>query len=318
MPTRIEWTDETWNPITGCSPVSAGCDNCYARRMATRLRGRYGYPQDEPFRVTCQWKTAPRSLRHPDGSHTLTYPRRFKKPRKIFVCSMGDLFHEEVTHEMFMPVWRMIESLPRHIFVILTKRPKLMSDRLFNWCFGTGPVGYLPNVWLGVSVEDQKTADERIPILLRVPAAVRVISYEPALGALDIEESIYKSELRLPESDGWGIDWVICGGETGPGARPMNPEWARQVRDQCVAAGVRFFFKQHGMWTPELVLEGGPANLLPVYPFDGIANHRRILVAENTADRFNAGGLLVMKSVTKKIAGRLLDGREWNEIPEVR
>lgn len=281
--TEIEWVinpdgtkGTTWNPVTGCSPVSAGCDNCYARRMANRLRGRYGYPKDEPFRVKCQWKTAPRSLRHPDGMHTLTYPRRFKRPKRIFVSSMGDLFHEEVTWEMFMPVWRMIESLPRHTFVILTKRPKLMSYRLFNWCFGTGPVGYLPNVWLGVSVEDQKTADERIPILLRVPAAVRVVSIEPMLGAIDLHYTYTpkwtdvngkcKSRVLFPP-----IHWVICGGETGPGARPMLGEWAVPIKEQCVLAGVPFFFKGWGTARTKKVM--------PDY--------------------------------------RMLDGREWNEVPEV-
>jgi protein gp37 len=157
---------------------------------------------------------------------------------------MGDLFHEEVTHEMFMPVWQMIESLPQHTFVILTKRPKLMSSRLFNWCFGTGPVGYLPNVWLGVSAENQARADERIPTLLKIPAAKRFVSLEPLLGAIDIPSEIPRRKYKTVDALdgnfqhdsgflGDGLDWVIVGAESGPKALKDNDgayKHARNIR----------------------------------------------------------------------------------------
>ena len=277
MATKIEWCQETWNPITGCSAVSAGCDNCYARRMANRLRGRYGYPRDDPFKVTL----------HPDR---LEQPCRWRKPRMIFCCSMGDFFHPQVPLEFQARMLNVMVKCPQHIFIILTKRHKQLA--IFNEVCGWSAKSY-PNIWLLVSAENQQTLDERVVELLKVDAVVRGLSLEPMLGLVDIEEAIYKSELRLPESDGWGVDWVICGGETGPGARPMNPQWARQVRDQCVAARVPFFFKSWGEWLP----------------FDHMGQipgcDKQIIVDGHS-----------MFGVGKKQAGRLLDGKEYNEFPE--
>lgn len=229
--TKIEWADRVWNPVTGCTPVSAGCDHCYARRMATRLRGRAGYPADNPFRVTC----------HPDR---LEEPRHWRKPSRVFVCSMGDLFHTAVSVEVLRRVWDIMAQCPRHTFMVLTKRP----DRMRNLLSASGHLRRehpLANVWLGVSVEDQRTADERIPILKQIAVPVRFVSVEPMLGPVNLG--------RLDRQPPYILDWIICGGETGPGARPMHPDWARSLRDQCVEAGVPFFFKSWGKWGPAAI-----------------------------------------------------------------
>ncbi len=259
--TKIEWTDETWSPITGCSKVSTGCKNCYAERMAPRLAGRFGYPEDDPFSVTL----------HPDR---LNVPFHWRKPRRVFVCSMGDLFHEHVPDEFLHRVLDVIGRAEDHIFQVLTKRPDRMrsfvseSNRLaspgMGWRFG-GPFP-LPNLWLGVSCEDQQTADERIPILLDTPAAVRFVSLEPLLGPIEFPvdyninwlgeerhqdcEGCSSTPVRgqpyCPGHDVGGIDWVIAGSESGSRSkrRACNIEWVRSIRDQCVDAGVSFFLKQ--------------------------------------------------------------------------
>ncbi|MFH2046993.1 MAG: phage Gp37/Gp68 family protein [Pseudomonadota bacterium] len=250
-----KWWDESWNPTTGCNNdiISSGCANCYARRMATRLRGRYGYPADDPFRVTF----------HPDR---LEQPLKWKKPRRIFACSMGDLFHNDVQFEQIDAVIRVIAKARQHTFMILTKRPGRMAEYFMHLAYMLQIVGYshlpLPNLWLGVTAENQRTADERIPILLQIPAAVRFVSVEPMLGPVDLSNDsmvdgdwswltgeqydwpdgtpVVRSHRRIH------IDWVICGAETGPGARPMNLEWARDLRDQCKESNVPFFFKKAG------------------------------------------------------------------------
>ena len=276
--TKIEWTDVTWNVVTGCSKVSAGCANCYAERMAKRLAGRCGYPKENPFAVTF----------HPDR---LEMPMRLKKPSRIFVNSMGDLFHPEVKGEWLSQVFSAMANahwIKGHTFSVLTKRPERMKsvieeigENLAEQRKGVkNPDGStthkvtftfpLKGVELGVSVEDQKTADERIPILLKTPAAMRFVSYEPALGPVDFTSNTGGTRWiggqrgcagTIPVGNDKGrfeyrhfhddlcepsLDWVIMGGETGPKARPMNPEWARKVRDDCAAAGVPFFFKGSG------------------------------------------------------------------------
>ena len=229
MTTKIEWATESWNPITGCSPVSEGCENCYARRMASRLRGRFGYPEDDPFKVTF----------HPDK---IEQPLHWKKPRMIFVCSMGDLFHKDVLGPTIHQLIKLMKwDYKRHTFLILTKRPERMR-RIWMNIDGTLP----ENIWLGVTVENQQRADERIPILLQIPAAKRFVSIEPMLGPVDLQKI-----GPLLQAFNWkiakgGLDWIICGGESGPGVRPMHPDWPRSIRDQCQAADVPFFFKQWG------------------------------------------------------------------------
>ncbi|MGB3988833.1 MAG: phage Gp37/Gp68 family protein [Minisyncoccales bacterium] len=230
MTTKIEWCQETWNPITGCTPISEGCQNCYAKRMACRLKGRYGYPDDDPFRVTF----------HPER---LSQPcLKWKKSRKIFVCSMGDLFHPDVKDEWISSIWtemgehyglngevQAMDSRPGHTYIILTKRPQ----RAFDFLQSRYPAGWeKQNVWLGVTAENQKRYDERWEVLKQIPASVRFVSFEPLLGQVDLRP--------------WGPnpDWVITGAETGAGKRHAKPEWFESLRDQCIAANIPFFFKK--------------------------------------------------------------------------
>lgn len=221
MPSKIEWCQETWNPITGCTQISEGCSHCYAERMSKRLAGRYGYPKNDPFRV----------IYHPDR---IDQPLHWKKPRIVFVCSMGDIFHNDVDDWAIDRVMDRIWAAEcnHHTFLILTKRParmfkyfaSMMNDQIEK-----------PNLWLGVTAENQRRADERIPILLKIPAAVRFVSVEPMLGLVNITHN---------DTIKGYLDWVICGAETGPGARPMKLGWAGFLKDQCAKAEVPFFFKK--------------------------------------------------------------------------
>jgi len=243
--TRIEYLDETWNPVTGCSPISAGCRNCWARRMAARLRGRCGYSADDPFRVTLR-------------EDRLIQPLRWRKPRRIGVCFMGDLFHPDVPIYYIQQVFGAMVESRQHTYLVLTKRPDRMLEIQQRWlawrCAARAANNCLQHIWLGVSVEDQQTADERIPILLQIPAAIRWVSYEPALGPVDFEPYLPRWKMAFYNRGGRGqampikiregLDWVVAGGESGPGARPADPDWFRRVRDQCREAGVPFFMKQ--------------------------------------------------------------------------
>ena len=241
MPTKIEWTDETWNPITGCTAISEGCKNCYARRMAQRLKGRFGYPEDEPFRVTF----------HPDR---LNQPFKWKKPRMIFVCSMGDLFHKDVKVSQLNMIFTVIsiswELDLGHKFLILTKRPKKMKKYIEeHGNYETAICSYdTSNVWLGVTAENQKRADERIPILLQILTKVRFVSVEPMLEEIDIDDVRNHYDYATGEIDKPFIDWVIAGPETGPGKRECKPEWIRHLCEQTHAAGLPFFDKTKKNW----------------------------------------------------------------------
>lgn len=290
--TEIEWTDATWNPIRGCSRVSEGCRNCYAERVAARFSGP-GMPYEGLATIGKngpRWTGEVRMV-----PEHLTDPLRWRKPRRIFVNSMSDLFHEKLADDdidqVFGAMWACLYGGPAanphdgHTFQILTKRAARMrdymsQDRRLRVARSAGAMsedgdhindqtaffkGPHPRIWLGVSVEDQATADERIPHLLATPAAVRFLSVEPMLGPIQFG--------RVPGFNRMGLDlsnwWVICGGESGPGARTMDVGWALSMRDQCRAAGVPFFFKQWG-------------------------------------------------GVNKKAAGRELDGRTWDEMPRVQ
>lgn len=208
----IEWTDATWNPVTGCTKVSAGCKNCYAERMANRLKAMRVPQYAAGFRVTLQ-------------PQALDLPRLWRRPRKVFVNSMSDLFHKEVPAEFIERVFRVMNECPQHTFQLLTKRPETavaLSDQL-TWS---------PNIWMGTSIENAIVL-HRVKSLQQIPAQVRFLSVEPLLGPLP----------RLPLN---GIHWVIVGGESGPGARPMAGAWIEQIRDQCTKRSVPFFFKQWG------------------------------------------------------------------------
>ena len=210
--TQIEWTDATWNPVTGCTKISRGCDNCYASTFAERWRGVKGHPYEQGFDLHL-W---------PDR---LTLPMQWGEPRRIFVNSMSDLFHEKVPDQFIAEVFSTMNRSPRHVFQVLTKRAKRLLDI-------SGSLNWTPNIWQGVSVESSAYS-WRISALRKVPAKVRFLSLEPLVG------SVGKLDLR-------GIHWVIAGGESGPGARTMKLEWATEIRDQCREAGVPFFFKQFG------------------------------------------------------------------------
>ena len=209
---KIEWTESTWNPVTGCTKISIGCRNCYAERFALRLQAAGTRSYANGFQVTL----------HP---HLLKMPLRWRQPRTIFVNSMSDLFHRGVDSDFISKVFSVMVEASHHRFQVLTKR----SHRLLQL---SGELPWPKNVWMGVTVENA-ACSFRIDHLRQTPAAIKFISFEPLLGP-------------GPNIDLEGIDWVIVGGESGPGARPMQAEWAADIRDQCLAAGVPFFFKQWG------------------------------------------------------------------------
>lgn len=249
--TGIEWTDATWNPVTGCSKVSAGCAHCYAETFAERWRGTPGHHFEQGFDLKL-WP------------ERLDIPRKWTKPRRIFVNSMSDLFHEGVPTSFIRNVFQVMVDCPQHTFQVLTKRPERMKALLsgmavedvdggnlvfFGNSFGATLENF-KNIWLGVSVEDQRAADKRIPLLLQTPAAVRFLSCEPLLAPLDLVPYLWKPVVHGQgpsdlEPSGM-LNWIICGGESGPGARPMQKDWARSIQKQTALAGVPFFFKQWG------------------------------------------------------------------------
>ncbi|MYI70145.1 MAG: DUF5131 family protein [Boseongicola sp. SB0673_bin_14] len=225
--TQIEWTDATWNPVAGCSIVKAGCTNCYAMEMAKRLEamgvGKYAGLTRRTGQRTV-WNGTVREDRK-----ALSIPGRWRKPRKIFVNSMSDLFHEQVSDAFILDVWQVMRDTPRHNYQVLTKRPERMAE------FVVGLIGdVLPNVWLGTSIERADVVD-RMEHLRRAPAAIRFISFEPLIGAV--------GTVDLQD-----IHWAIVGGESGRAARPIREEWIDEIHAQCLSAGTAFFFKQWGTW----------------------------------------------------------------------
>ena len=306
--------------------MSLGCKNCWARRMSKRLRGRYGYPADDPFRVTL----------HPDK---LDEPLHWRKPRRVFVCSMGDLFHEDVPDEYVHRVYEIMEAAKQHTFIVCTKRPERIGPVLYESgtrYFGGGD--YLPNVWHLTSVENQATADKRVPALLALRSyaggwPVLGLSMEPMLGPVDLNlvdqtcphgacsrPGVYATgeprdgccftrgdRCDTPQWDGLRprnrLEWVICGAETGPGARPMHADWARSVRDQCREANVPFFFKGWGEWAHQSQIEQNHGQ-------DGLnaaaSHYEPHSWLDKTGWSYRVG---------KKLAGRKLDGKFWEEYP---
>ena len=228
--TAIEWTEASWNPVRGCSVVSPGCKNCYAMKMAHRFSGKGGVYEGltKMSKGGPVWTGAARTV-----PELLDAPLHWKKPRRIFVNSMSDLFHEDVPTDFIAQVFVVMAEAKRHTFQILTKRAERMQQLLAHDLNYEGPEWPLPNVWLGVSVEDQVRADERIPLLLQTPAAVRFVSYEPALGPVDWSRF-------------HGLNWIIIGGESGAQARRFDWEWARSTIAQCRQIGAAPFMKQTG------------------------------------------------------------------------
>jgi protein gp37 len=322
--TKIEWAQETINPIVGCTRISPGCAHCYAAPMAWRLAHNPNLPSDvrDAYRAVVKkvngrvdWTGEVRFI-----PSVLDRVSRWRKPRRVFVCSMGDLFHEAVTDEMIEAVFAKIEISPRHTFMLLTKRPDRM-ERFIN--HPSGKHLTRDNVWLLTTVENQAAADERIPHLLNTPAAVRGISIEPMLGPVDLKWHLAeptgnfrthqgKRQIELKSHN--KLHWTIVGGETGPGARPMHPDWVRSVRDQCAAAGVPFFFKSFGDWVERgyLGTVGINKGEMAVHP-DGTVLDRR----PTPEEAYNHGTKWkTMVRVGKRQSGRVLDGRTHDEYPD--
>ena len=349
---KIEWTDKTWNPIraenleTGgighfCEHVSEGCRNCYAEAMQVRFRNKIRFARQDRDKVDI-------FLDHDE----LQEARRWQKPSLVFVCSMTDLFGDWVEDEWLEAIFAVMGACPKHFFQILTKREDRMHDfmrspearQAYNATRLAPDVWPPPNVCLGVSVEDQKTADSRIPVLLSTPAAFRNVSYEPALGPVDftpwlfiythedaalitaegpddevLELPFHDPATTAPEDIAWPrLDQVIAGGESdrpGQEARMPNPAWFRAVRDQCIPAGVPFFLKQWGAWAP--MDQIGASRLERVgdhrgrlYNDDGPMFDGQVFPA-----RLAEGGVLMVK-VGKTNAGRVLDGWIWDQMPK--
>jgi len=387
--TGIEWTDSSWNPLRGCLTVSEGCRNCYAEKLAGRFSGSgYAYEGLATMiggraRWTGKVELVEKHLLDPlrwgpvkggcDCDEVTGRVRMWtNRPRRIFVNSMSDLFHENVPDEWIDRIFAVMALCPQHIFQVLTKRPERMmkycSDNLparlikpmtdavilrsnrFPKDWGIPPKMPLPNVWLGVSVENQAAADNRIEWLLRTPAALRFISAEPLLGPINL--GWVGCECDNPDSwDGvidalggftwteeWDnadgserhtrhrqtipkLDWVIAGGESGPGARPMHPDWLRSLMQQCKAAEVPFFFKQWGEYVPFGHESGGPVAVHHdgkghySAAWEGDFDSRPVKVVRvGHTDNANAG---IGVRVGKKAAGSLLDGVQWKQFPEV-
>jgi protein gp37 len=231
MPTDIEWTDDSWNPSVGCTIVSPGCTNCYAMRQAARIERMN--PDLEHYSGLTRKVNSKAVWTGKIGfsEKKLAEPLSWRKPRRVFVNSMSDLFHENVPDEWIASVFDVMERCPQHTFQILTKRSRRMS----RWASKHRPTP-LPNVWLGVSAERQQEFDDRTVDLRSTPAVLRFLSLEPLLGPIDADTS-WPNPLEQ-------IQWVIVGAESGPGARPCDVEWVRSIRDQCEEAGARFFLKQ--------------------------------------------------------------------------
>lgn len=360
---KIEWCDRVWNPVTGCTKVSPGCLNCYAERMSKRFAELWGLPKDDPFKVTM----------HHDR---LKQPLHWKKDSKVFVCSMADIFHDDVTDAVLDQIFgvmlatKVLNNRPDHTFMVLTKRAERMhryftsrtaAELLEAWAFSTDWVnmedgdvlfheyieglvchdwdekgtnssgseykewGYLkqlfplPNVWLGVTAENQEQADKRIPLLLATPTVKRFVSVEPMLGPVDLTDVPVPQVVdnrgfsinALTDNDDehffnkhQKLDWVICGGESGPGARPVHPAWVRSLRDQCISAEVPFLFKQWGEFYHSIPQNGTEPTETGINCI-GVNGHNAVTMEDG----------LVMERVGKTTAGRLLDGQLWDQYP---
>lgn len=333
--TKIEWTDRSWNPTTGCNKVSQGCKHCYAETMA-RGRLREAYSARDPSINDIRHRNNPFAVRL--WPERLVKPLQWQKPSRIFVNSMSDLFHEEIPEGFVDQVFAVMALASQHTFQVLTKRPDRMAEYMASvgrpgavaaetgsgvdgnraWPFirpddlaARWPLG---NVWLGTSVEDQVSADERIPHLLRTPAAIGFLSCEPLLGPVRLPDEWPgcwhpTSEGRTPDHSRClpPKTWVICGGESGSGARPMHPEWPRRLRDQCREGGIPFFFKQWGRWAPETHSNFARYQARTV-------RYEGSLVPPVSRESHEVEPVY-MCEIGKARAGRILDGRTHDEYP---
>jgi len=318
---KIEWTGLTWNPLTGCTPVSPGCEHCYAKAFFERFHGPGSFASVEY---------------HEDR---LLMPFSWREPKLVFVNSMSDLFHPDVPDEVIAEVFAVMLLARRHTFQVLTKHHGRMRSKLndpefrhavrIEACTLTTLDGVpdehddawpLPNLWLGVSTENQRWADIRIPALLQTPAAVRWISAEPLLGPINLAD---QRLLVGPCGSGSGscsdnscrshLDWVVVGGESGPQARPMHPEWARLLRDQCVDAGIPYFLKQWGSWATR--------EQAPGMPYRDPWRSRAVKWIDQAGSTHPFGDFAgdqswcLVERASKYVTGRELDGRTWDEMP---
>jgi len=346
---KIEWTEATWNVITGCSMVSPACTNCYAMRLAgTRLQH---HPSRAGLtRMTDRGPVWTGEVRF--NEDWLTQPLKWKKPRKIFVCAHADLFHENVPDEWIDKIFAVMALCPQHTFQVLTKRPERMREYMLPtgdipilgrlplervhfaaqseeepweslqqygnlyslYCSVPWP---LPNVWLGVTVENQEMADKRIPVLIDTPAAVRWVSAEPLLGPIDLCQQ--QDGLPVNAWLTWldGLDWIVAGGESGPHARPMHPDWVRSIRDQCAATEVPFLFKQWGEFTSIYDRDEDDPDWKRCGEIQE-SNPGGQWLNLNGGQGFHGERVVRVDRVGKQAAGRILDGIDHNGYPEAR
>lgn len=309
--TKIQWADATWNPFIGCSKVSPACDNCYAEGWAKRC----GRDFSKVVRA---------------ATGTFHAPLTWKEPKRIFVCSLSDFFHADILRADRHNAIKVMRDAPQHTYMLLTKRPENIKPMLAGTAWAEA---LPPNVWVGVTAENQEQADKRIPLLLKVPAHVRFVSCEPLLGEINFRwkgyahlatGETYREYLErtqcIDEYEGLRkLNWVICGGESGGQARPMHPEWAKTLRFQCAETGVPFMFKQWGEWSPEgdinhprqvVVTDDGK-----VYEPKDLAYPHGARTGEAIRANYPHHMPLCMKRVGKAAAGRLLDGVEFNGVP---
>lgn len=318
--TGIQWTDWTWNPIAGCFTASPGCKNCYAVRAAwkmshhgnAKVSGKYEGTAELGANGEPVWTGLVRL-----AESALTEPLTRRKPSRIFVNSMSDPFYDGFSDEQIARIWAVMALAHWHDFQVLTKRAARMRDWLRDPKTpdlvaaeiarldptAKLPAWPLPNVWVGVSIEDQPRADERLPLLLDCPAAVRFVSAEPLLGKVDLVWALKRSSLGSSDLAAAGLHWVISGGESGPRARLMHPDWPRLLRDQCAGAGVAYFFKQRGEWS---------------WDFDANDSRRASAVMlDGKVVAVGAPGSQTVVKVGPEEAGDILDGKRWQQFPKV-